>query len=143
MVTKAEEAFKEKHGLRREPSSKSDLSGKLKLEKDSDEKSSRKKYSPLEKASNKAKPAGQKMRKVAPEGEKVECPSFKEAHSGIQEEEIKKRRENDGCTHCRIPGHIEGKTVDGPFKYRQLADRRLTTTMVECFVPSSNHEDHE
>jgi len=42
-VTKGEEAFKEQRGLRHEPSTQSDLSGKRKREKDSGVKTSRKK----------------------------------------------------------------------------------------------------
>jgi len=104
-VTKAEEAFKEQRGLRHEPSMKSNSSGKRKREKDSGGKTSRKKYSPSEKAVDKAKKAGEKLEKVAPEGQKVEHSNFKEAHSGIHEDEIDKRWKNDGCTCCGIPGH--------------------------------------
>jgi len=86
-VTKAEEAFKEQRGLRHEPSMKWDSSGKRKREKASGEKTSRKKYSPLEKAAYKAKKAGGKMGKAAPEGQKVEHTNFKDAHSGIHEDE--------------------------------------------------------
>ena len=66
-VTKAEEAFDEQWGLRHEPSTKSDSSGKRKHEKDSGEKVSRKKYSPSAKAAYKAKKAGEKTGKTAPQ----------------------------------------------------------------------------
>jgi len=83
-VTKAEEAFKEQRGLRHEPSMKSDSSGKRKRQKDTGEKPSRKKYSPSEKATYKAKKAGEKMGKAASKGQTVEHTNFKDAHSGIQ-----------------------------------------------------------
>ena len=35
----------------------------------------------------------------------MEQSNFKGAHSGIDEDEIDKRRKNDGCTRCGIPGH--------------------------------------
>jgi len=104
-VTKAEEAFKEQWGLRHEPSMKSDSRGKRKGEKDSGEKTSRKNYSPSEKATYKAKKAGEKMGKEAPEGQKVKHTNFKDAHSGIHKNQIHKRRRNDGCTLCGIPDH--------------------------------------
>ena len=45
------------------------------------------------------------MGKAAPGGQKVEHTNFKDAHSGIHEDEIDKRRKNHSCTRCGIPGH--------------------------------------
>jgi len=125
-VTKAEEAFKEQRGLRHEVSMKSDSSGKPKCVKDSREKTSQKKYSPSEKAAYKAKKAGEKTGKKAPQGQKVEHTNFKDAHSGIHEDEIDKRRKNDGCTHCGIPGH-RCKNCRKPIQVSTISRRKIDT----------------
>jgi len=125
-VTKAEEAFKEQRGLRHEPSTKSDSSGKRKREKDSGEKTSRKRYSPSEKAVYKAKKAGEKTGKAAPEGQKVEHTNFKDAHAGIHEDEIDKRRKNDSCTRCGSPGH-RWKNCRKPIQVSTIGRRKVDT----------------
>jgi len=104
-VAQAEEAFKEQRGLPHEQSTKSDWSGKHKRAKDWGEKTSPKKYSSSEKAAYKAKKAAEKMGKSAPEAQKLEHANFKGPHSGIHNEENDKRRKNDRCIRCGIPGH--------------------------------------
>jgi len=47
----------------------------------------------------------EKKSKAAPRGQKVEHANFKEADSGIDENEIDNRPKNDGCHRCSIPGH--------------------------------------
>jgi len=140
-VTKAEEAFKKQRGLRHEPSTKSDSSGKRKLKKDSGEKTSRKMYSPSEKAAYKANKAGEKIGKAAPEGQKVEHPNFKDAPSGIPKT---KSTSGEKTTVAPVVAFqdIYGRTVADPFRYQLSADERSPPATRGNFVPSSNREDH-
>jgi len=133
-ITKAEEAFKEQRGIRHEPSTKSDSSAKRKREKDSGEKTSRKKYSPSEKAAYKAKKAGEKMGKAASEGQKVEHTNCKDTHSGIHEGEIDKQRKNDGCTHCGIPGN-KWKNCRKPIQVSTIGRQKVNTHNSGKFRP--------
>jgi len=79
--------------------------------------------------------------KAAPEGQKVEHSNFKEAHSGIHEDEIHKRRKNDGCTRCGIPSH-RWKNCRKPIQVSTIGRRKVDPATRGNFVPSSNREDH-
>jgi len=120
---------------------KSDVSGKRKLKKDSEEKTSRKKYSPLEKAAYKAKKAREKMGKVAPEGKKW--------NTGTSKTVIRvstKTNSTSGERTMVAPVAaflvIDRRTVANPFRYQLSADEKLTPETRGNFVASFNSEDH-
>jgi len=64
------------------------------------------------------------MGKAAPEGQKVEHTNFKDAHSGIHEDEIDKRQKNDGCTRCGTPGH-RWKNCGKPIQVSTIGRRKV------------------
>jgi len=79
------------------------IGGETASQMDSSQESSQKQYSLSRKATYKAKKKRAKRGKVVLERQKVKHTSFKEAHTGIQEAKIEKRRKKDGCTHYSLP----------------------------------------
>ena len=86
---------------------KSDSPGKGKKdEREKGKKSKRIRYTPGENAAYKAKMAAKEAKeKVAPKDIKVEHTNLMDAHKGIPETEIEKRKQTEGCTRCSLPGH--------------------------------------
>ena len=139
-VTRREEDFKERTGLRGGGPSSAKIGEKRKAEDSrpaAPEKKARKQYSAKEKAEYKKKKAVERKVKkegsVAPKGE-VKFTVWATAHPGVEQDIVDQRKKNNECTRCGMDNHT-WKYCRKPVKISAIHRGPIKPKRQQSFAP--------